>query len=434
MNSQGYFSFDTYSISDDRKSLYFDYSHILPDGNKIPFKEKVIFPYAISTSISSVLLNQILISLHLAIGISYWKLYCPSHIQIRGYQLDSFQAHFWNTVYTKGLGEFFFKNKINFHGLIDFPYSEKIVITNDVVSTGFIPVNNKQNYLLGIGGGKDSIVALEMLKQAKKDTTGFILYHKNEDIKIKKEVLGVMGINSLIVEREIDKKLFELNKSHKVYNGHVPITAIYSFVGILLALIMGYSFVIIPNGKSSNIGNLCYLGEIINHQWSKSEEFEDLLRKYLDHSSLGRIAYSSILRHMNELEITKEFIKHKKYFNVFSSCNKNFRIYKTHKTIANNKELRWCGKCPKCAFVFTMLSAYLSGGEVEDIFKKNLYKDPSLIILYKDLLGVGDLKPFDCVGTPDEVRTAFYMAYKRNEYKDDVIMNMFIKEVLPNMK
>jgi len=81
-----------------------------------------------------------------------------------------------------------------------------------------------------------------------------------------------------------------------------------------------------------------------------------------------------------------------------------------------------------------MLSAYLSGGEVEDIFKKNLYKDPSLIILYKDLLGVGDLKPFDCVGTPDEVRTAFYMAYKRNEYKDDVIMNMFIKEVLPNMK
>ena len=209
MNSQGYFSFDTYSISDDRKSLYFDYSHILPDGNKIPFKEKVIFPYAISTSISSVLLNQILISLHLAIGISYWKLYCPSHIQIRGYQLDSFQAHFWNTVYTKGLGEFFFKNKINFHGLIDFPYSEKIVITNDVVSTGFIPVNNKQNYLLGIGGGKDSIVALELKNQ----TTFYNITNigtTDLDVEVAEENSSVWKITGNLVLKLNETKQFNV--------------------------------------------------------------------------------------------------------------------------------------------------------------------------------------------------------------------------------
>jgi hypothetical protein len=50
------------------------------------------------------------------------------------------------------------------------------------------------------------------------------------------------------------------------------------------------------------------------------------------------------------------------------------------------------------------------------------------------LLGVVDIKPFDCVGTPEEVIVAFYLASKQGEYRDDVVMEFFEKEVLPKVE
>ena len=50
---------------------------------------------------------------------------------------------------------------------------------------------------------------------------------------------------------------------------------------------------------------------------------------------------------------------------------------------------------------------------------------------YKELLGIEGVKPFECVGTPEEVKLAFYMLYKKGEYKDSLVMQMFEKEVVP---
>jgi hypothetical protein len=210
-----------------------------------------------------------------------------------------------------------------------------------------------------------------------------------------------------------------------VYNGHVPITSLYSIIGVLLALVYNYKYVVMSNEQSADYGNVEYLGNEVNHQWSKSVEFEGMLSSYIRQYISPDILYFSLLRPFTELRVVSEFVKFPKYFPVFSSCNNNFKIY-----AESNSQSRWCGHCPKCAFIFSMLAAYLSKEEVVQIFAKNLYEDEKLTGLYKELLGIKDVKPFECVGTPDEVKAAFYLAYKKGEYNDTAIMKLFENEVL----
>ena len=110
------FIFDSYIIQPDRKTIDFMYK-----VGEFVFDETIILPQEIPTSISQGLLEKILHGLHLMLGISYYKMFCSKKI-IVPYLLTNEQADFWNTVYTKGLGEFFYRNQIDFHGLINFPY------------------------------------------------------------------------------------------------------------------------------------------------------------------------------------------------------------------------------------------------------------------------------------------------------------------------
>jgi hypothetical protein len=399
------FEFISYQIRPDKKTVNFDYKI-----GKLHFIEKIILPEPIPVFVNAVLLNNILTNLHLILGISYFKISCPKKITIP-YSLTKTQANFLNTVYKKGLGEFFYKNKIDFRNLINFPYSK---------NQKTLPIfEQKQNRILvGIGGGKDSIVAVEQLKKQKKEIIGFILDSQDSPPQVQIDVANKMKIDYLIIKRQLDHKLFD---SKSVYNGHIPITAIYSFIALLLAVIYDYSSIIIPNGKSANFGNVNYLGVEINHQWSKSEEFEKLFQKYVKQNIIPNIHYSSNLRSYSEVEIAKMFSSQKKYFSVFSSCNRNFKI----KNQSTNQ--RWCGECPKCAFVFIILAAHLFKKEVIKIFNKNLLDDPQLIPLYKDLIGKGKIKPFDCVGTFEESQQAFSIINNKGEFTNDSVMKVIQK-------
>ena len=70
-------------------------------------------------------MDRALFNLHLAIGIGYYKAYCPKKIEIKSGVLNKEQAKFWNKLYERGLGEFFYKNQIDFRNLIKFPHQEK---------------------------------------------------------------------------------------------------------------------------------------------------------------------------------------------------------------------------------------------------------------------------------------------------------------------
>ena len=329
--------------------------------------------------------------------------------------LSKKQAHFWETIYTRGLGEFYFKNKIDFHNLVHFPYSDSISLTPDLSK-------HQDRSLVGIGGRKDSIVTVELLKRANKQITGFIL----NPHPIQENISKLLEIDSISMSRVLDPQLFELNKRQDAYNGHVPISTIYAFTAILGAVLYDYRYIIVSNEKSANYGNVEYLGETVNHQWSKSEEFEKLMQDYVKSFISQDIVYFSLLRPFYEVKIVELFSHYEKYFSTFSSCNTNFKLNSVSTKL-------WCGQCAKCAFAFSLLAAFLPKDNVVKIFGKNLYEDGSLLELYRELLGIKDIKPFDCVGTPDEVKLSFIKAYKKGEYHNEPIMKLFETDVLPGI-
>jgi UDP-N-acetyl-alpha-D-muramoyl-L-alanyl-L-glutamate epimerase len=372
------------------------------------FTEILSFPQVLQLSeVPADLRETLLNNLLLALGISYYKLYCPKEIVLNKFTLTKKQAEFWNTLYTKGLGEFFYKNKLDFRGLISFPFSEE-------ASSQAISFPRENRSLVGIGGGKDSIVTAELLKEHKKPFTSFVINsHPLQD-----EVITLIGGTSLVVKRELDPTLFALNNRSDTYNGHVPVSSHYAFIGLFCAVFYDFRYVIVSNEQSSNYGNVTYLGSEINHQWSKSFEFEKMLQEHVKTSITPDVTYFSLLRSLTELGITKLFVKYPHYFSHFSSCNRNFRINTPSKK-------RWCGECAKCAFAFVMLAAFLPKEQLLQIFGQNLFEKEELMQTYKELLGVGEVKPFDCVGTPEEVQVA--------SYRDDPVITFFANDILPTI-
>ena len=392
------FLFDSYSIDETKTVLSFIYQAGLDR-----FEEKIYLPKPISESIDEILLHNILFNLHLALGISYWKMKCYPRIEIKSGILSREQSQFWNAVYTKGLGEFYYRNKIDFRNLVSFPYSETVQSSSKQLSL----IKRK---LVGIGGGKDSVVSWERLKKDAIPAMGLVIETQKKYESIA-DLLKVGEIPVIRIRREMDKKLVEQKNNALYHNGHIPISMIYAWMGVLSCVVYDYEEFVVSNEKSADEGNTKKYGMDINHQWSKSKEFEDLFVSYIHTNISPSIAYYSPLRGMTELEIVGEFISYPQYFPVVSSCNRQFSITNTP------QNTRWCGKCPKCAFAFLLFSAYLPKKIVLDVFGKNMLEDASLISLFQDLVGRGSIKPFDCVGTFEEARDALGMIKKRGEFE-----------------
>lgn len=378
------------------KTRQASFTYAIYGTKTLRFKETLNFPAGKLQKIPPTLLKEFLKNLHLALGISYYKLYCPGTIKTP-YALNEWESGFWHDLYERGLGEFFYRNQIDYRGLIHFPFNKK--------AKEFVPVSlpTKESALLGIGGGKDSIVAGEFLKQRKLPLTGFVL-ETGKPSPVVKDVSKAMGLKLLTVQRALDPQLFKPLPGS--FNGHIPISSIFAFVGLFTAALYGHRYVVVANEASSSIGNLNYLGQEINHQWSKSIDFERRFQTHVWLSLTRDITYFSAIRHLYEIRVVEEFVKHPKYFKLFTSCNRSFRVDKERpKTL-------WCGECAKCAFVFAELAAFLKPDELLAIFGKNLFEDEVLLAMYKDLTGLGKMKPFDCVGTFEESRAALRRASK----------------------
>jgi hypothetical protein len=126
---------------------------------------------------------------------------------------------------------------------------------------------------------------------------------------------------------------------------------------------------------------------------------------------------------MYELNIAKLFAKIKKYNDVFSSCNKNFKIVK------NTESKKWCCDCDKCRFVFLILASFIKKKEMIKIFGENILNNKEQILGYNELVGFSGCKPFECVGEIGESVLAFYLL-DNTDYKNDYI----VAEILPKIK
>lgn len=63
------------------------------------------------------------------------------------------------------------------------------------------------------------------------------------------------------------------------------------------------------------------------------------------------------------------------------------------------------------------------------IFGQNLFEKKSLLGIFKELLGLENFKPFECVGTPEEMKLALYLCFKKREFNNDFLMKIFLKEI-----
>ena len=362
-------------------------------------------------------LDSSLRALHLILGINYWKMYCPPAIEIRGEQLTPEQARFWDTVYTKGLGEFFYRNKIDFRGLIRFPSESRPATTP-------ISIGRSGRSLVPWGGGKDSAVTAELLKAA---NIPFDLFSVGEH-QLHQRMAKLTGKKLLTMTHVLDPRMIARTRAGSALSGHIPYTAIYTFASVLMALLGEYTWVIFSNERSANIGNVEYLGLAINHQWSKSEEFELMARDYIAKFITPDVQAFSLLRPLYEIEIVRRFARLPQYFDTFSSCNGNFfgeGLYRV------DTKPYWCGQCSKCAFVFACLAAFLPKNTVVDIVGRDMFADEQMIPVFSALLGIDTFKPFECVGTPTEMALAVRRAYIKNSYGDTTVMNFIRESVIP---
>ena len=388
-------------------------------------------------------LEELVFQLGMAETISYYKITCPRTVVIECGTLTGQQQSWWRSLYYNGLGEFMYVNGIE--------VSEEELVRFECrtpeeagIAKPLRDDTHYEGFLVPVGGGKDSVVTLETLRGQ-----DIMTYHIGDDSAID-EVIEVFHGNTKIrrkprhaqwadgsrassaaamermrtgpaadmqpltkadgrmdardaavsavggpgdckARRTLDPNMLELNRQGYL-NGHTPFSAIVAFSSVVAAFLNGRSQIALSNESSANESTV--QGSTVNHQYSKSYAFEEDFQRYLGQIVTSDIHYYSFLRPLAEIQIAGLFARSREYHPVFLSCNRGSR-----KGV-------WCGNCPKCLFVYIILSPFLSEQELCGIFGGNLLDRASLEKDFRELSGLEENKPFECVGTRGEVAAA----------------------------
>lgn len=401
-----------WKMTDSQLVAKFDYSanqHQFSHSVEIPAGENRI------AALDQLLLDKLVFSLGMVELLSYWKAFCSPVIKVEAGMLSKQQSDWWQRLLINGMGEYFFVNQIDFTA----PDFVTIVAGEDVDTTQIGETEQSESsqahtpdrsYLIPVGGGKDSIVTIELLKQ-------FQPKQKVEQVRLTAlvvnptqaalDVVEQSGLPMLNVKRTLDPQLLELNRQGFL-NGHVPFSASLAFISVLTSYLHGLDAVVLSNEASANEASLSYLGRDINHQYSKSFAFETDFRWYvnslLPFESLKITApnYFSLLRPLNELQIGRLFAQYgQSYFGIYRSCNRG------------SKTNSWCNDCPKCLFAYLMLAPWLDESTMIGIVGQNLLDRADLLPVLQALIGVTPDKPLECVGLRQESLVACHLTIQR---------------------
>jgi UDP-N-acetyl-alpha-D-muramoyl-L-alanyl-L-glutamate epimerase len=402
------FSYDSYQYYPAGNSLEIIFSFNL--SGKHSFNPKVTIPikkglFLDFHSLDKNSLDNLVFHIGMIELISYWKAACSPEVIIKPHSLSASQVKFWKKIYFNGLGEFFYMNSIminedDFMKLLFLQENPVPAFTGNIAGGSLVPV----------GGGKDSAVTMGLLNGSDADWLPFVINPRNTT----REVIQAAGKNqdqTIDLYREIHPELLKLN-GEGFLNGHTPFSALLAFYSLLAAYLTGRHEIILSNESSAN--EVTVPGTTINHQYSKSVEFERDFREYTRSSISPIFNYFSLLRPLTELQIAHLFSGMPEYFHHFKSCN------------VGSKTDSWCGSCPKCLFTFVILSPFLNPEKLVSIFGHNLLDDPSLEDTLEELSGIAEVKPFECIGTVDEVNVAMRESVKMYE-KDNLpyLLQMF---------
>ncbi len=353
--------------------------------------------------------ERLAFSLGMAEAVSYWKACCSPTFRVECGELTDDQILWWKKLYFLGLGEFFYINAIK----TDIESFVNIESMGKFGCSAPAERNAPQGCLVPIGGGKDSALTLETLVKSGKKCLCYAI-NSRQSISETVRVAGLSEENLIIAKRKFDRSLVELNKQGYL-NGHTPFSSVVAFSAEITAYLHGMRYIVLSNEDSANESTV--VGEEVNHQYSKSFEFERDFHDYEEKYLGTGISYFSFLRPLSEFQIAKMFVSHKKYLPVFRSCNLGSKV---------SPDI-WCGDCPKCLFVSLILSPFLSLLELKEVFGKDLLNDVNMENYFIELIGKSEHKPFECVGSIDEVNLAVTSAIRNILDKGEDMPYLFQK-------
>ncbi len=337
----------------------------------------------------SAMARRIVFALGMVELVSYWKAACPKRVEVRCGTLSDEDAAFWKHLYFHGLSEFFYRNGIE---TTEDDFMELISV-GAPGEDGAGTFRSAGLRLIPVGGGKDSCVTASLLCDKPESNRFFTV----NDQKARTETVLAAGYteNEIVrTHRTIDRTLLDLN-AKGFLNGHTPFSAIVAFLSYYCAYLIGATDIVLSNEASANESNIA--GTEVNHQYSKSYEFECDFAAYCARRLCPEIRYFSLLRPFTELQIAKQFAALPQYHDTFRSCNRGSR------------QNVWCGKCAKCLFVFSILSPFMDYDRLCSIFGADLLNDRELLSDFDGLCGFSPVKPFECVGTVSEIVAALWM-------------------------
>jgi len=340
------------------------------------------------------LLEQILSHIGLSFVPDLFRLDDFETIRVGSSPLLHESKRFFENYYLKGLSEFRYRNAL--------PVSRPIKLVSNAEPAAAQPpeFECKLSALSLNGGGKESIVMAEILKQMGIPFVWFT-FGANRIKNHIENVVAASGMGERInVEWQLDPQIGRDAK----YIGSIPLLGCLSFISLLVAHHRRCRYILVGNEYSSNFGNLVHKGFEINHQYDKSFEFEVAFGDYIEKNIIRGIKYISLVRPLYEILIAKLFSCFNQYFEHFISCNGNWR--------GATKD-RWCKGCPKCAFVFLSLYPFLTDADIRLVFGEDLFHRK---IIRKHIIDLccAEIKPFECVGTQKESRLALYLSLKKS--------------------
>ena len=335
-------------------------------------------------------------------GVSYYKTAAPPVIDFGETALTDAELAFLREFYLQGLGEFAYRNALDLTSLhLEARRAPVRARTPQTVAT-------ERRALVPFGGGIDSIVTVEGVRRLA-DVALFVVSRPADRFDAIEQPAAVTGLEVVRAEREIDPQLLR-SAELGFLNGHVPVTGILSAIAVLAAVLEDRDAVVMSNEWSASIPTLEYSGHPVNHQFSKSEQFEAAFRDVLACSPAPLPEYFSWLRDRTELWVGQEFAALEPYHGSFRSCNKAFYTERARRLS------HWCGQCDKCCFIDLILAPFLPAEALRRIFAVTgePLDDPGLAGKFRSLLGAG-AKPFECVGEVTECRAAVLLAARRHD-------------------
>jgi hypothetical protein len=376
------------------------------DGQEL--QEKITFPWApwqVDASRQAAFFRALEL-LHLVAGISYYKAGLAGRIDPGESRLDGDLAGFLNDLYVQGLGEFAYINRLDISDLINFEANTEKPLTA-------MDTDLPERALVAMGGGKDSLVCLQILREAGIEVQPACVGGS----KLIGETAKAAGLPLIRIGRELSPALTAMN-ADGAWNGHVPVTAINSAILLCAGILYGYRYIVFANESSANEATLKDgQGKEVNHQYSKSFAFEQAFRAVVSKRVSPGIEYFSLLRPFSEIAITRLFSKMTEFHSVFSSCNRNFHQDGSH--ISG----RWCQDCPKCRFAALALAPFMSPEQLNAIQGVDLLDQENQLRGFKALCGLGEHKPFECVGSIAESRAAIKFLMENPRWQGKLIVS-----------